>query len=196
MAGMSMLLYTLSFVPQIVENYKCRSGTGLSDYFLLAYVHTYMVLLFYIFGLHINIAYKIACPLQAIAVLILVLQRLYYDGNKAGHMGLMYAANILIYSVFVPIVFFDPIRLGHMFGWISVLLTLVNQVPQIIKIWRSKSVEGFSYILVFVMGLAALCELYSSVSLGLPMQTVISAARGVVYFIVFSFLFCLYTVKR
>jgi uncharacterized protein with PQ loop repeat len=189
MASLSMLLYTLSFLPQIVENYRDKSGTGLSDYFLLAYLHTYVMLLFYIFSLHINIAYKIACPLQALAVLILIWQRFYYNRQQSNLLRMFYLMSISVYIIFVPFALLYPVIIGQVLGWGSFVLGLINQLPQLLKVYWTKSVQGFSYLFIFIMGLAAVAELYAAVRLGLPLQTICTAAKGFIFFILFSYLF-------
>jgi uncharacterized protein with PQ loop repeat len=192
MASLSMLLYTLSFLPQIIENYKDKAGTGLSDYFLLAYLHTYMMLLFYIFSLHINIAYKIACPLQAVAVLILIGQRLYYNRQQQNLLRMFYLINILAYVIFVPFVLLYPTYMGHLLGWTSFVLGLINQLPQLLKVYWAQSFQGFSYLFVLIMGLAAVAEFYAAIKLGLPLQTICTAGKGCIFFICFSYLFVIY----
>lgn len=188
-----MLLYTLCFLPQIIENYRVKSGTGLSDYFLLAYLNTYIALIYYVFSLNLPLAYKIACPAQGIATLILIGQRLYYNhSSESKFYGLIYLANLLCSLIFIPFAITNPMHTGHIFGWLSFILTLLNQMPQVIRVISTKSVTGFSYMFILITACAAGIELYTALALGLPMQTVLSAARGLMYFVIFSFLFKLY----
>lgn len=189
----SMFLYTLSFIPQIWENYTRKSGTGLSDYFLLAYLNTYIAIIYYIFCLHLPLAYQVACLSQVLATLILIGQRLYYNHSpESNFFKKIYAANIVGAFIFVPFALICATFLGHIFGWISLILTLLNQLPQVIKIVQSKSVIGFSFMFVLIMAIAAGAEFYAAIKLDLPMQTVLSAARGLVFFIIFSGLFLKY----
>jgi uncharacterized protein with PQ loop repeat len=183
----------LSFLPQIIENYKIKSGVGLSDYFLLAYFNTYIALGYYIFCLNLPLAYKIACPAQGILTIILIGQRLYYNHSpESKFYGLIYLVNLLGSLIFIPIAIISPVHTGHIFGWLSFILTLLNQMPQVIKVLSTKSVAGFSYMFILIMAFAAGIETYTAVVLGLPMQTLLSAARGLVYFAIFSALFLLY----
>ncbi len=192
---LAMLLYTLCFLPQIIENYRIKSGTGLSDYFLLAYLNTYITLIYYVFCLNLPIAYKIACPAQGIATIILIAQRLYYNHSEthgAKFYGLIYGANLLGALIFIPLAIMHPTHAGHIFGWISFILILLNQMPQVFRVIATKSVAGFSYMFILIMAGAAGIELYTSLVLGLPMQTILSAARGLLYFVIFSALFLMY----
>ena len=190
---LAMVLYTLAFLPQIIENYQIKSGTGLSDYFLLAYLNTYITLIYYVFCLNLPIAYKIACPAQGIATLILISQRLYYNhSSESKFYGLIYITNLLGSLIFIPVAIMSPTCTGHIFGWISFILILLNQMPQVFRVITTKSVAGFSYMFILIMALAAGIELYTSLALGLPMQTILSAARGLVYFAIFSVLFLLF----
>ena len=201
---LAMLLYTLGFLPQIIENYRIKSGTGLSDYFLLAYLNTYITLIYYVFCLNLPVAYKIACPAQGIATVILIAQRLYYNqsqdsGNPPSSRfsgsrfyGLIYGANLLGSLIFIPVAIMYPTHTGQVFGWISFILILLNQMPQVFRVISTKSVAGFSYLFILIMAFAAGIELYTSLVLGLPMQTILSAARGLIYFAIFSVLFLLF----
>ena len=190
---LAMLLYTLCFLPQIIENYRVKSGTGLSDYFLLAYLNTYITLIYYVFCLNLPVAYKIACPAQGIATLILIAQRLYYNHSpESKFYGLIYLVNLLGSLIFIPLAIMYPTHTGHIFGWISFILILLNQMPQVFRVISTKSVAGFSYMFILIMAFAAGIELYTSLALGLPMQTILSAARGLVYFAIFSVLFLAY----
>lgn len=194
---LAMFMYTLCFLPQIIENYKLKSGTGLSDYFLLAYLNTYITINYYTFCLDLPLAYKIACPAQGIATLILIIQRLYYnhsDGSKT--YGFIYITNLLVSLIFVPLAIINPIHTGHIFGWIAFILILLNQMPQVIRVIKTKSVAGFSYMFVLITGLAAATEIYSALALNLPLQTILSAARGLMYFAIFSLLFWMYSARQ
>lgn len=190
---MAQLLYILCFVPQILENYNRKSGAGLSDYFLLAYLNTYITLMFYIFCLGLPAAYSVMCPIQGVATLVLIAQRLYYNNSPdASFYKKIYLANLLLPLIFVPFALLYPNPIGHAFGWISFIIILLNQMPQVVKVIRTRSVAGFSYMFVLIVALAAGTELYSALALGLPMQTILSAARGLMYFVIFSALFIAY----
>jgi uncharacterized protein with PQ loop repeat len=186
-------LYFLCFIPQIIENYRLKTGKGLSDFFLLAYLNTFIALFYYIFCLNLPMAYKILVPTQGLAGLILIIQRLYYNNTpESKFYGFVYLANILAALFFIPPAIVNPVYIGHIFGWGSFILILVNQLPQVIRVMSTKSVRGFSYLFVLITASAAATELYTALILHLPMQTILSASRGLVYFAIFSVLFWMY----
>jgi uncharacterized protein with PQ loop repeat len=194
---LAQILYTICFIPQIWENYTVKSGKGLSDYFLLAYLNTYVTLIYYVFCLGLPLAYKVLNPLQCAATIIVIIQRLYYNNSPGSKFYRnIYVINIFGSLLFLPLAYCYPSIIGHVFGWISFFIILLNQMPQVVKLIRTKSVAGFSYLFVLITTVAALTELYAGLMLGLPMQTVLSAARGLLYFSIFTVLFLMYGNNR
>ncbi len=189
----AQILYLLCFIPQIIENYRLKTGKGLSDFFLLAYLNTFIALFYYIFCLNLPMAYKVLVPTQGLAGLILIIQRLYYNNTpESKFYGFVYLANILAAALFLLPAIINPVYIGHLFGLVSFILILINQLPQVIKVISDKSVKGFSYFFVLITAIAAATELYTAFILHLPMQTILSASRGLVYFAIFSVLFWIY----
>jgi uncharacterized protein with PQ loop repeat len=182
----AQIFYFACFVPQIFTNFKRKSGDGISELFLFFYLNTYGFLLFYTFGLNLPVAYKIFIPLQGIATLILIFQRLYYDRSNTKKLGIFYTFNFLLFLAVVPYALKNPASLGALFGWIAFLFVVSNQLPQVFKIYKEKSVLGFNYLFVFFTGLAALIETLTAFSVGLPVQTKVMALRGVILFLIFS----------
>jgi uncharacterized protein with PQ loop repeat len=130
--------------------------------------------------------------LQAVAVLILIGQRLYYNRQQQNLLRMFYLINILAYVIFVPFVLLYPTYMGHLLGWTSFVLGLINQLPQLLKVYWAQSFQGFSYLFVLIMGLAAVAEFYAAIKLGLPLQTICTAGKGCIFFICFSYLFVIY----
>lgn len=189
----AQFLYFVCFIPQIWTNYKLKSGKGLNDLFLLAYLNTMLTLLFYSFCLGLPPAYKLMYPLQTIATIILTLQRLYYDNfSEAKYYWLLYGLNLTLPLLLVPCAISNCIITGEITGWIFFSISLVNQLPLVIKIASEKSVRGISFDFLLITGIAGIIEFYVALKLGLPLQTIFGSARIIVFFIIFCILFLLY----
>jgi len=187
------ILYFICLIPQIMINYKMKSGTGISDAFLFCYLNIYLLLPFYIFGLDLPMAYKVLVPLQGVATLVLIGQRLYYDKSpNLKKLKLCYGCNFFAFFPFVPVAIGSPLLVGVPFGWVGYTFAFVSQIPQAIKIHREKSVKGFSFLFVLFNGIAAILEVVVAFVLELPLPTRISAMRGVFFFVVFCWQFALY----
>lgn len=189
----AQIFYTACFIPQVRVNFRLKSGTGISDLFLLGYLNAYLFLLFYIFGVGLPVAYKIMVPMQTFFTVVLILQRLVYDKSaSAKFFWFLYSANCLFFIPFIPYALKNPQSLGHLFGWFNLGFSIVNQLPQVIKIYRDKSVEGFSIFFVLFTGFAALCETIGAILACLPFQTWCTAIRGLVLAVIFCFQFFIY----
>jgi len=192
----AQIFYFLSFIPQIWTNYQRKSGTGVSDLFLFGYLNAYATFLFYAYCRNLPFVYKFLPALAALAIIIMILQRLYYDTSKAGRsigflFGLNFAATFFIYPFAVQ----DPYGIGSLCGWANIFFTTVNQIPQMLLIYRTKSVQGFSFMFVVFMGLAAFLELTTAYLAQLPIQTIFSALRNIGTVLIFSTQFYLYKKK-
>ncbi len=189
----SLTFYLVCFFPQIMTNYRQKSGKGISELMLLGYLNAYLFILYYIFFMEMPLAYRIMVPTHAFATCVLVLQRLYYDKTaEVRKYWLLYSANVGLFVLLLPFAFKHQLIVGAAFGWCNFLLSVVNQLPQVIKIYRDKSVAGFNYLFVLFTGLAALVETIVAFSVGLPLQTCFNAVRGVVLALIFTGQFLIY----
>ena len=160
---------------------------------LLGYLNAYLFMLYYIFCMRLPFAYRLMVPIHAFACLILVLQRLYYDKTpQAKRFWMLYALNIAFFLVFLPVAFKDPLWLGGIFGWCTFGLSVVNLLPQIFKIYREKSVSGFSLGFILFTGFAAALEATGGFLANLPMQTSVNAVRGLILALILGLQYWIY----
>ena len=75
----SEFAFFIALLPQIILNYRMKSTSSLSNLFLIFYFAAYAINVFYIFGLNLPFAYKVLSPLCVVAVLIVIIQKFYYD---------------------------------------------------------------------------------------------------------------------
>lgn len=192
----AQFLYTICYIPQIAINYKLKTGKGLSDLFLLAYLNMFITLLFYAFCTGLPPAYKFFYPLQTAAMLVIIFQRLWYDNTIAAKAyWLMYTINIAVPLILIPYATSNCNLVGQATGWIFFIISLVSQLPLVFKIYSTKSVQGISFSFLLITGIAGMFEFYVSLVLGLPIQTVLGAFRVVVFFVIFCIQFLLYQNK-
>ncbi len=185
-------LYTICFIPQIIHNYRCKFGTGISEFFLIGYLNVYIALLYYVFLCNMPLAYKSMGVLQLLATLILIYQRLYYNGRFTNRLWLFYVLNIILGLAVLPLAFKYPISVGLMGGWVMLLVGSVNQLPQIFKIYKEKNTAGFSLFFVVITALAGITEVTLSILLQFPMQTLLSSSRVAIIALIFCFQFWWY----
>lgn len=186
-------LYFACFLPQILTNFKEKSGTGVSELLLIGYLNAYLFLMLYIFCIDLPLIYRIMGPLELFATAILIIQRLYYDDSPyVKKLWFMYAINIAIFLPLIPYALKHRYLVGAMCGWLYFAFSMVNQLPQVFKIHKEKSVVGFSFLFVLLAGLAAILETVAAFMADLPAQTTFNALRGVLLFVLFCWQFKMY----
>ncbi len=190
------IISVAGILPQIFLNHKIKSTNGLSNTYILVYLSGYTVHLLYVFCLDLPIAYKIMAPLSALLVLIITFQRFFYNKRKAVHRPTrLYCVNFFIIFSLIVLVINFPNKIGHLAGWISFVIWTVYQLPQVLKIYSNKSVEGFSFAAVSLSGFQNLLGFIATLALGVPLQSVFTALRGLIFFSIFCFQFWIYRKK-
>ena len=185
--------YTLCFLPQIVTNYRVKSGNAISELFLFGYLNLHAVFLFYVFVFNLPLAYKICVPLQLSLVVVMIAQRLWYDSAvTAKRLAVYYVSNIALLLMLIPVAAGNPALIGNFGGWATVVLGFFSQAPQAFKMWREKSVVGFNKIFVYMMLVAGSAELCGSLVGRLPIQSKLSAIRVILFSCIFLWQFKLY----
>lgn len=176
-------LYFIAICFQIYRNYKERSVKGLSDLMLFGYVCAYVAQIFYVFTMNLPTSCQVMIPLCLWAVVIMVVQRFIYRFGK-GYMHtfvLSYIFFLTVVIIAVPIAYHYRHLVGEISGWIAFVLWAVYQIPQMIKIYHEKSTKGFSLSFVVTMTLAGIVELISSLILKLPLASIVTIVRGIIF---------------
>lgn len=189
----AQIFYVLCYIPQLVFNYKNKTGHGLSDFMLLGYLNGLIAFTYYVYLCNLPFIYKISAQLQIVAIFILVFQRLFYDhSRKVYFYRILYTSNVIGALFFLPIAMKNPQEAGCISGWLMFSLACVNQLPQVIKIYREKSVSGFSILFAIFTFVAAVIEFITSWILGLPVQTLVTALRAVIISLIWLVQFRVY----
>ena len=180
-------------MPQVFLNYKIKSTKALSDFYLVGYFNGYAITFFYVYAFNLHLAYKIRSILAVFVVAFMIYQRFKYDGvHKHKKIRRLYVSDFAVLFVLTPFVFSFPKIAGHIAGWALVIVWSLYQLPQILKNHRQKSVEGFSFILVSLIGIGNIIELFIAYFLNYPIQTYFIAVRGIIIYLIFMFQFGLY----
>lgn len=189
----AQIAYTLCFIPQIFTNYRVKCGRGVSEMLLFGYLNLLMFSLFYIFLLDLPMAYKICVPIQLAFVLIMIVQRLWYDAAPlAKTLGMVYLTNLAVVIAAIPFALANPMMIGSIGGWGNVVFGILSQAPQAIKIWQEKSVMGFDKNFVYACFMGGITEFAGALVGALPLQTKISSFRLITFCSVFLWQFKLY----
>ena len=182
--------FWIGLVPQIIKNFNQKSASGISSLMLFGYFNGYLAMTYYSYCLDLPLAYKIITPLSLATVSVMLAQYFFYDGKF--NLIIYYLISILIGMSFIPIACKHTNFVGNLFGWISMSIWMTYQIPQIAKIYSTKSVVGFSFFLIMVNGLGNISEVVLASILGLPIQSVISGIRGMVFASILMMQFFLY----
>lgn len=186
------IAYCLSILPQIVLNYRLKTTKGLSDLYVLGYFCGYFLNVFYVYLLLFPLPYRVVSPITFVIVSFMLFQRfLYKDAYNKNY----YVGAFLLLIFYVCVVFINPLIAGHIAGWVLVLIWSLYQLPQAIAIYSKKSVVGFSFLLVSLIGIGSIIELILSIVLNFPIQQLLIALRGIIFYAIFCYQFWLYGKK-
>ncbi len=194
----AQILYVICFIPQIVQNFKMRTERGLSDYMLIGNMNIYLALIFDVFCNGYPYPYKITAFLQFFGAVALVCQSFYYDFSRvrARKMMLCYGANFLAVLACIPMAMYHTQEVGEFCAWFLLCLFSVSFIPQAFKIYKAKSVEGFSFSFITLFAMANVVELVLWSYLQLPLPYLLYTVQNIVMYIIFFIQFLLYYKKK
>jgi len=176
----SYALYVFCFLPQVFTNHKIQSVQGLSELTIFLYLFGYLTEIPYVFFLDQPLACKVMMPMGAVVALLLAVQHVYFEPDRARKLrtALHYGGITLAVGLLSLCGFWHPHIVGNIAGWICVVLWITYQIPQVIKVFRSKSVEGFNPWMVSLVGLGAAMEIIAALTIPLPVQTLFNGIRA------------------
>jgi len=192
------ILFVVCFIPQVFTNFNRRSTDGLSPVTIFIYFCGYLIETLYVHFLQMPLAYRVMIPFGGMVAGTMVMQRFWYlkEEQLRYRLLLSYAATIAVAFMLTVVGMNYPAFVGHICGWVGMLLWTVYQLPQTIKVFREKSVDGFNFGFVLLAGTGSLLEFIASLVRGLPLQTVLNGVRGTAYMGVFLYQFYLYGKKQ
>lgn len=195
---LAQAFYVVCFIPQIMENFRQHSERGLSDFFLIGNLNSYIFLAFDIVCNNYPWPYLITSAVQLLGISILIFQRFYYDFSargdrqKAQRFFLFYLVNVIGALCLIPFAVRYTHFIGEFSAWMVIILVSSGMISQAYKIYKAKSVEGFSFLFIFLFSMASLCEFILCISLNLPLPYLLYTVQDLVMFLVFVVQFFLY----
>ena len=195
-------LYIICFVPQILENFRRHSERGLSNFFLIGNLNSYIFLFYDIVFNGYPWPYMVTSSIQLMSMTVLIIQKFHYDFStpksqpKAKKFFIFYGINIILALSCIPLAYVWPSIAGSLSAWLVIILFTFGLVSQTYKIYKSKSVEGFSFLFITLFTMASACEFYLCLKLDLPVPYLIYTAQNIVMFFVFTIQFLLYSRAR
>ena len=191
---LAQMFYIVCFIPQIMENLRQHSERGLSDYFLIGNLNSYIFLAFDLWCNNYPWPYLMTSAVQFLGIGILIFQRFYYDfsGKRAKRFFIFYLCNIVAALCMIPFAKAHPHFMGELSAWMVILLVGAGMISQIIKIQRSKSVEGFSFLFITTFAMASLCEFILCLGLDLSLPYFLYTVQDLLMYCVFVVQFSWY----
>ncbi|MCK4651161.1 PQ-loop repeat-containing protein [Candidatus Babeliales bacterium] len=186
--------YLGALLPQLFLNYKMKTTSGLSDLYILGYFSGYAAHIFYVYGLNFPVVYRIMGPFALLAVALIVFQRFFYRDIQICFGSLkLYFIGLLIIITAIFIFLNSPKIVGMCAGWVAMVIWSVYQLPQVFKIYQTKSVKGFSFLLVSMIAVGNLIEFIIAFVLNWPIQSLLIALRGLIIYSIFCVQFWKYS---
>lgn len=188
------ILYVGCFVPQVVTNHRMGSTKGLSNATIFIYFFGYLIEILYAYLLGLPLALRVMIPVGAGIAGALVVQRIYFENRwwRRWQAMSLYGTLLLIAAFLTGWGMAHPHFVGHVCGWIGTVCWLVYQIPQIYKIHRAKSVEGFNYWFIIIASIGSVIEIAAAVAIPLPPQALFNGCRGLLGSMIFTYQFYKY----
>lgn len=165
-----------AIIPQIFLNYRLRSAKGLSGLMLAFYFVAYISETCYAFCLHLPTAYRAILPISIFAVLILLYQKVHFSNAGVSRVAMLgFFVTLALAIGLIPYASRHIRKMGYITGWLCFTMWSVYQIPQIIKIYKEKTVKGISVMFVFIIFMGGVLETGSAFVLGLPKPSLFNA---------------------
>lgn len=140
-----------------------------------------------------SLGYKVMLSLQLVAVLVIIGQKLYYDGLNVNYrFAVLSIFCVFAFCATIPWAMTNPTFVGHCGGWIMLILFVSTPLPQIIKFFIEKRSGGFSFNFVFIVLIASLIDVINVYMFSLPFQTLLIALKNPITYGILSVQVLLY----
>ncbi len=177
----SLILY--AFLPfylytsfhQVYHNWKTRSADALSAYAMLLHLSLACIGIVYVVLLNQPLVCWIMSFVTTTPFIVLCLQKYYYSHLSQVRQTMKYGmiTIILLCLALCTAGAFLPIFVGHVAGWIKLVINMVRATPQIIHNWQRGSVKGLTGYYIAGKVSRVLVNLTTTLLLLLPLQSIL-----------------------
>lgn len=187
-------LYASAIIPQMIKNYRLKSTQGLSLPMVFARFSGEVSYTFYIYLLGLPMVYRVMIPIYTMNLGILLVQAAWYAPTKEYRSRVFWGMGGVLFCMFavMPLVWLYPVWMGKYAGWLAVCTLAFSQAPQVYKNYRRQSVHGFSLGYTLLMGFGSFIELLYVIYLQLPVQTLASCTRSLLFYTIYWYQFIRY----
>lgn len=174
------MLFCGALIPQIVLDTKMHSTRGISDGMLFFMYVGYSWNTIYVFCMDMPLAYRIFVPMTFCLALVLVAQRFYYDNPRySKRLTYAYASHGAGWFAVLPLAFKFPAQMGVITGWAIFVIWILFQLPQLIRLYKTKDTKGFSPLFPGMLLVGMGLELSSGLMLSFPIQSILNSIRAI-----------------
>lgn len=175
--------YLLSTYSQVWYLWKKKASHALSIYGTLLNTTGTACGIWYVFLTSMPLAYHVITPLQLIGLCAILYLSYKYshtlERKKTALLGLYWA--LIVFTSIGSGAFYSTSLTGHTAGWIMVIVLTLSQLPQIIRLWATKTRTGISISRILWLILASTTELTCTLSLNVPIQTYLRITRSLTF---------------
>lgn len=166
---LSLIFYSIVYLPQFVLIYKNKSSKGISIWTLILWTQADALSLFGSILMHLPVNFMVMSWYHFLVGVVLINFVLFYSEQNS-------KLEMYFSSVFVLVNFLTGVLLilfiktsydliGMSISWVTMLLYIIGRFPQIYENYKTKTTEGLSllmYIFTMLGNLFYICVIFST----------------------------------
>jgi len=148
---LSLIFYSIVYIPQFVLIYKNRSSKGISIWMLILWTQADALSLFGTILLHLPITFGFMSWYHFLIGVILICFVLFY-GEQFRKLEIYFSVIFIIINILTGILLIIFIKtsydlVGMCISWITMFLYIIGRFPQIYENYKTKTTEGLSLLM-------------------------------------------------
>lgn len=195
----SGIVLEISIIAQIYRTYCLKSTQGIDSWMIYAsalYSTLYTLFVHHFFH---PFPHRFMSFITQALFYILVFQQFYYSSfySKkvwARRYSFTSATLCILYFIAYNLNYIDAV--GHVWGYLLVIIPLFTQLPQLYYNWQRKSVEGFSGWFVIFQIIGITLTLITSIAFNFRWPIWLNCLRGLLYQALYVVQFYYYGAKK